>query len=60
MRNLHVYVQKIVCSTALGTTIDAASKDVKEMAKLFKTKVEYTHNDQKYICDEEGNMARLN
>jgi len=43
-----------------GDHIDDVKKMVKQMSVLFDTKVYFNDNSNEFICDSEGNIAKLN
>jgi len=58
--NLKGRIKEIIVEPLAGDEIDEIKKDVKALSIFFRCKVLFNHNADKFICDAEGNIAKLN
>lgn len=52
-------IRKIELMTGAGDNLETVKKDAKELATLYTCKVVFEHNNRKYLCDSEGNLANI-
>lgn len=60
MKLKQFYFKTITLETMSGANIEQCKEEAKNLAKNCACKVTFSHNDNKYICDEEGNCVKLN